>query len=564
MTKNPVTLNGVIHNEDRGARGGGVRPGQMVLGNFELVEKLGEGAYATAYRARQVGMDRDAVVKIARDHLLSGQHADLIRSRFEVEVRASSRCTHPNVVTIYTSGHVDGAPALAMEYVEGDTLDELLRSYAPLDEALFVSVFSKLAGALAALHEVGIVHRDVSSKNIMVSRSPSGRLEPKLLDFGISQLDGSGLQTAGPIGTPHFMAPEMLRGETTPAVDVFSLGLLMWWAGSGELFMPLEANQFEIFKHLSSMTGPPELSPSLNHLSRGIRGLIQRALDPDPGRRATAADLTDYFAFEARIDRGSAELLALRPPTNPNYAPAKPLRMLVIEHPDHQLMELGRALPTRGFEVVRCSIDRWSEKLGALSSFDVVLSPLPSHSDSSMRTHLLSLLFEREKLLAPFTVYGYGNIRPSSGTLENMGVRDSWVLPTQVFAMRDALEGLARTNTSGQWNRIDSDMLMRSLEEDSVFTKDLLDEFIGELPELLLELEECLDYEDPKGLLKVGGELSARASSIGAERMLMLARELCELSRNRYATRGMELIGEIEGEYKSLFNELKVLRQHSN
>lgn len=539
------------------------RKGQVVLGGFEIVGKLGEGAYATAYRARQIGMDRDAVIKIARDHLLSGQHAELIRNRFDIEVRASSRIKHPNVVTIYTAGQIDGAPALAMEYVEGETLDDLLRAYAPLGETVFVTIFSKLASALAALHEVGIVHRDVSSNNIMVSRR-AGELEPKLLDFGISQLDGSGLQTAGPIGTPQFMAPEMLRGVTSPAVDVFSLGLLMWWAASGELFMPPGANQFEIFKLLSSMKGPPQLTASFNHLSLELRQLVQAALDPDPERRPSAADLVARFDARSANMRGSAELLALDPSITTFDSAPTPLKVLVIEHPDAASVELGRALPTRGFELHKIPMARWRELIGSLPSFDLVVCPLPSRRDSPARTHLLSLLFEREQRAPDLTVYGYGDTILPKRTLESMGVEESWVLPMQAVQMRQALERLARTNISGQWTRIDSDMLSRSLEEDSVFTRDMLDEFIGQMPEWLLELEECLDYEDTKGLFRVCGELSSRASAIGAERMLMLSRELCALHRSLYLTDGARLIEEIEEEYKNLFIELNALRQNAN
>jgi len=265
---------------------------KLVLDNFLLSRALGRGSYATAYLAKQVGTDRDAVVKIAHPNLLHGEQAEIIRERFAIEARASTRVQHPNLITVYMAGEVDGMPAIAMEYAPGVTLARHLHSCGPLPEEDILEIFAPLADALAALHENGIIHRDLSPNNIVLKESGEQALQPKILDFGISQLDGVSKHTTGPIGTPQFMAPELLRGDSGPAVDLFSLGQLCWWAMTGEPMIPGDISSLEAFKMLHALEKSPDFEAhAMARYSGELLAVVQGLLDPEPGARPSAREV---------------------------------------------------------------------------------------------------------------------------------------------------------------------------------------------------------------------------------------------------------------------------------
>ncbi|MEL6181768.1 MAG: serine/threonine-protein kinase, partial [Myxococcota bacterium] len=210
--------------------------GRVVLDSFEVISVAGEGSFARAYLAHQLGTERKAIVKIAHDHLLDGDRANAIRQYFANELRASTRVKHPNLVTIYTAGETDeGAPAIAMEYVDGVSLEQLLIQQAPLPARLSCALFHQLLQAIHELHNAGIVHCDISPTNVMV-QSGGSLLRAVLLDFGIARLEPEWDTPPRDLvqGTPGYTAAEQLEGNSVPASDIFSLGALMWWAFSGE------------------------------------------------------------------------------------------------------------------------------------------------------------------------------------------------------------------------------------------------------------------------------------------------------------------------------------------
>ena len=282
--------------EDRGVRQNSAHE-SLVLGSFSLSRPLGRGSFATAYLARQVGTERDAVVKIAHPTLLHGEHAEIVRERFAIEARASTRVQHPNLIIVYMTGEVEGLPAIAMEYAPGVTLVRYLHKNAPLLEDEILEIFAPIASAITALHRHDIVHRDLSPNNIVLERSGDGRWHPKILDFGISQLDGISKHTAGPIGTPQFMAPELLRGDCGPAVDLFSLGQLLWWAITGEPMIPGDVSSLEAFKMLHAMEDAPAFGAHANaRYSRALRELVRALLAPNPEDRPRAATVHETLS----------------------------------------------------------------------------------------------------------------------------------------------------------------------------------------------------------------------------------------------------------------------------
>jgi eukaryotic-like serine/threonine-protein kinase len=168
------------------------RIGTTVLGSFHLLGELGGGSFAVAYLARQIGTERHAVVKIPHRHLMEqSDGGERIRSRFAAELRASTRVRHPHIAVVYTAGDAeDGVPAIAMEHVPGPVLAKQLAAEAPLPPREAGRLGCQIASALGAVHSAGIIHRDVTPRNIIASTDTEGDSRYVLLDFGIAKLDG--------------------------------------------------------------------------------------------------------------------------------------------------------------------------------------------------------------------------------------------------------------------------------------------------------------------------------------------------------------------------------------
>ncbi|MDP1916139.1 MAG: serine/threonine-protein kinase [Myxococcales bacterium] len=183
---------------------------------LELLEPIGEGGMGTVFKARHVKLDRFVAVKF-----LSRALGDVpeLKERFTLEARALAKVKHPNVVQVFDAGEEDGETWLVMELVEGGTLASRL----PLEPRDAVRVTSAVCRALQAVHEAGLVHRDVKPENVLVTSSG----EVKLSDFGIVR-ETAATRAGAPVGTPGFVAPEVLAGHpATPSADVFALGVML-------------------------------------------------------------------------------------------------------------------------------------------------------------------------------------------------------------------------------------------------------------------------------------------------------------------------------------------------
>ncbi|HVI00396.1 MAG TPA: serine/threonine-protein kinase, partial [Enhygromyxa sp.] len=259
------------------------------MGCFRLERQVGAGSFATAYLAEQLGTDRRAVVKIPHPHLLRGPQGAELRRRFEAEAKAATRAKHPNLVTVYLVGETQyGVPAIAMEHIAGESLQDRLLRAAPLPFDELVAIGTQLADALATLHAAGIVHRDLSPANVLVTEKPDGGVWVKLLDFGVAKLLDAPSRTLGPMGTPGYLAPEQLLGSVTPRVDVFSLGALLWWAITGRERED-DYSDGSLRRSLGGRVGPDPRARR-GDAPAGLAQMIARALIPDPQLRPTMAE----------------------------------------------------------------------------------------------------------------------------------------------------------------------------------------------------------------------------------------------------------------------------------
>jgi tRNA A-37 threonylcarbamoyl transferase component Bud32 len=202
-----------------------------VVGDYMIEGPLGEGGCGIVYAARHCVTDQRVAVKVLRAMLASSPR---MVERFVREVDLVNLLRHPNIVEIHDLGTLDdGRPYYTMEFLEGTTLDALLRAGGRIPPAEALEILEPVCHALRAAHAAGIVHRDVKASNIFLSRD-GGAAGIKLLDFGIAKLTDPGMSNSGlttfghPVGTPTAMAPEQILGETLDErVDVYALGVLL-------------------------------------------------------------------------------------------------------------------------------------------------------------------------------------------------------------------------------------------------------------------------------------------------------------------------------------------------
>jgi len=272
-------------------------PGQ-VFGGYEVVEELGHGGMGLVFRARHLTLDRDVALKVLGKDL-SGD--DNYRQRFLKEARSVARLNHRNIVQIYDFGQCGGTTFLAMEFVPGRSLGELLRTRSRFAEREAVGLCRQACAALAFAHAAGVVHRDVKPDNLILR--DDGVL--KLVDLGLakSASDDQALTQTGVVaGTPHYISPEQIEGrrDIDGRADIYSLGATLYHLVTGHTPFEGSSPMVVIAKHLhDEPRDPRSFEPAL---SDGLCNVILRAL-----ARRREERYPDMSAFDldlARLETG--------------------------------------------------------------------------------------------------------------------------------------------------------------------------------------------------------------------------------------------------------------------
>lgn len=293
--------------------------GTIYLGKYELISQLGAGGMGVIYKARQIFLDRIVAIKMLKNNMGSAK----ARIRFHQEAKAASALNHTGVVGINDFGIDElDRPYMVMEYVEGVTLQEVLRERAILSVFEAYPIFIEMLEALAVAHSRGVIHRDIKPSNVMLAMTADGGVHVKLLDFGIAKVldvDDNTLQdltkTGEALGTPLYMSPEQIQtNQVDFRSDLYSFGCFMYVCLTGNPPHMGENKMLTMEKHIS------EKALSLREASLGLEfppgleAIVETLLAKSPADRFQSADETRQALITV------ARQIGVLPPISPQMA----------------------------------------------------------------------------------------------------------------------------------------------------------------------------------------------------------------------------------------------------
>ncbi|MFH1531590.1 MAG: serine/threonine-protein kinase [Pseudomonadota bacterium] len=280
----------------RGATGESLGPGRVLDGRYTLVERIGAGGWGEVWRTVQNSTRREVALKILRRDLADGTEA---QERFKLEAEAVSRLVHQNTVTLFDFGRtLEGETYMAMELLDGETLDQVLKREGPMASARALRVIRQVALSLDEAHGKGIVHRDVKPHNIMLLQRPGEPDFVKVLDFGVAKwvLEDHQLTTTGTtFGTPEYMSPEQVQSMPLDhRSDLYSLGLILFTLLAARPPFRGESPITVALQHINKRLPP---LPADREVPRDVERLVRTLTAKDPARRpfsaAEVAELCD-------------------------------------------------------------------------------------------------------------------------------------------------------------------------------------------------------------------------------------------------------------------------------
>lgn len=256
---------------------------------YRLKSKLGSGAMATVFKATQISLDRTVAIKILPRKL--SENAEYV-DRFYKEGKAAARLNHANIVQAFDVGEAGGYHYFVMEYVEGHTLHDELAQGKVFDEAEALRIIIQIARALEHAHKLGLVHRDVKPKNIMLTNEGIAKLADMGLARAVSDLEAAQAEAGRAFGTPYYISPEQIRGELSIdfRADIYSLGATLYHLVTGRVPFEAPTPAAVMHKHLKESLTPPDHINT--KLSSGLGEVVEVMMAKDRNRRyASTSDL---------------------------------------------------------------------------------------------------------------------------------------------------------------------------------------------------------------------------------------------------------------------------------
>lgn len=259
------------------------RPDQVVNERYRVLRRLGSGGMADVYLCEDLTLGRRVALKVLSSRFARDQQ---FIERFRREAKAAAGLNHPNLVAIHDWGEIDGTYFIVMEYVEGETLKELVRRRGRLNGSEALDIGLGLLAAVGYAHRHGVVHRDIKSQNILMDRSGTA----KVTDFGIARAGDSGMTEAGSIlGTAQYLAPEQARGEAVDErSDLYSVGIVLYEMLTGVVPFTGDTAVTVAMKHVNEV--PPEPSEVIPGMPYALNQIVMKALAKDPALRYQTAE----------------------------------------------------------------------------------------------------------------------------------------------------------------------------------------------------------------------------------------------------------------------------------
>src|SRR5256714_1325836 len=301
--------------------------GQTLAGKYLIEQLIKRGGMGAVYRGKHVMMDKTVAIKVLRPSLAGD---DVVVARFSREAKAASRISHPHAVSVTDFGEAEnGVVFLVMEYLDGRTLKEIIRSEGPMALDRVVEIVRQVAGALDAAHEQGVVHRDLKSDNLMLSQT-NGSDWAKVLDFGIAKIQQPH-GTPDPditaanlvVGTPQYMSPEQCAqsGPLDARSDIYSFGIILYEMLAGRVPFTGESPTVIMMKQVQDP--PPSVLEARPDLPAAVAEVVMRALAKQPSDRFRSAG-----EFSAALSEGAADAAAAPVVAAPETVPNAPVEAI--------------------------------------------------------------------------------------------------------------------------------------------------------------------------------------------------------------------------------------------
>ncbi|HVY96511.1 MAG TPA: Stk1 family PASTA domain-containing Ser/Thr kinase [Solirubrobacterales bacterium] len=293
-----------------------VNEGSVVDGRYRVLRRIGSGGMADVWLAEDTHLQRQVALKVLHKHF--AQDREFVE-RFRREAEAAAGLQHPNVVAVYDRGEFEGTYYIAMQYVEGATLKQLIDRGLSPDEA--VPLIRQVLEAARFAHKRGIVHRDLKPQNVIVDAEGKA----VVTDFGIARAGISEItQTGSVMGTPHYLSPEQAQGmEVTAVSDLYSVGVILYEALTGRV--PFEAES-AVAVAMKQVSQTPQRPSSINPaVWPTLDAAVMRALEKDPGERFQSADAFIAALDAAMKDRGPGD------GSTASFAPLPPVVATPVE-----------------------------------------------------------------------------------------------------------------------------------------------------------------------------------------------------------------------------------------
>lgn len=461
----------------------------IFAGRYKVLAKIGEGGVGEVYRAWQVGLKRDVVIKILKPASLLLLKA---KERFEREAQMLACLNHPNIVVLYDFGSYEGSLFLVMEYINGHNLGTFLKRHGVLPMEVFFPIACQILEALGESHILGMVHRDLKPGNIMITSRRNSSHQVKVLDFGLAKFSNraetSELTNENTlVGSIAYLAPEQIQGiEIDTRADIYALGVVFYMMLTGQ--KPFDGPDMTVLYHHLN-TPPPSLRdklPADHDVPDGVIDLLDACLSKDrDDRPQNAYELHEYLLSVADMtfERG----WSTHSFSNPRH---------FLQDPSDTFMS--------------------SEHTGSVQ--------IRNTFDSN---------------------HGFGHLKSPV----HVQVREA---VSSTLSRRDAVEspGLRRSHSTP--------LPRVSLKPERI--RRVASRFIGQLPELILELEDALEASDVQRVQELCTKIREDAEYLDMVSIEKLMPQIALLPVPYDLTHAMELTEQIENAYKHNFEYLVALR----